>query len=294
MKSQTRSEQARSGQTRAVQTFDGFYSQAPSLRKVFDQRFKNPLQSSTERFVWDYWHVPDEYTLLRTPAYTYFPRTIYERFHRYLVAWGREHLGCHDISPPWLSCYIEGCRQEPHQDVPHGPLAFVYSLTSPQARLHFRGGETFIKRPRTLIEPRFNRLVVFNPALVHGVKRVTGTHDPRFGRLVIHGWFVNPRPFWVGPLTPEHVQETLDSQLPLEHLPWGSGLLSLRLRITRSGRVSEVRELVNTLDGHGDRAHISARQEHLRTRKFLSYLKEMKFPTQKSPTVLTLPLQLER
>ncbi len=232
-------------------TVDSFYSRAAQLRKVFDKRFKNPLRSAPERFVWDYWHVPGEYTVLRTPAYHYFPKSEYDRFHRHLVRFGRENLGCHDVSPPWLSCYVEGCRQEPHQDLPHGPLAFVYSLTDWE-RKKFRGGETFIVKPRTLIEPHFNRLTLFNPALVHGVRTVKGTHDPRHGRLVIHGWFVNPRPFWTGPLQVEEVHAVIGEALAgniLSGLRLGQGLLSLRFQIQPSGRVKRVSVLFNSLIG---------------------------------------------
>ena len=99
--------------------------------------------------MWDWWHVPDQYTALRTPAGEYFPKPLYERFHRRLVAWGRATLGCHDISPPWLSCYVDGCRQELHGDLPHGPWAFVYSLTPWRGRV-FRGGETVLLRDEVL------------------------------------------------------------------------------------------------------------------------------------------------
>ena len=71
------------------------------------------------------------------------------RFHRRLVAWGRETLGCHDISPPWLSLYVDGCRQELHGDLPHGPWAFVFSLTRWRGRV-FRGGETLLVRDEVL------------------------------------------------------------------------------------------------------------------------------------------------
>ncbi|MBX3022660.1 MAG: 2OG-Fe(II) oxygenase [Bdellovibrionales bacterium] len=259
------------------QTFDRFYGQAKSLRSVFDRRFKQPLHSHPERFQWDYWHVPGEYTLLRTPAYTYFPKKVYERFHRHLVAWGREHLGCHDISPPWLSCYIEGCRQEPHQDVPHGPLAFVYSLTPWKGR-PFTGGETFLK-PNTRIAPEFNRLTIFNPAIVHGVRPVKGTHDPRYGRLVVHGWFVNPRPFWVGPLRIEDVRQALEEDLQVRpNLNLGKGFLSLRLDISAAGHVQQTpRILVNTLQKATD------------LREFTVALKQLKFPKCKTASRLTLP-----
>ncbi|NJL25283.1 MAG: 2OG-Fe(II) oxygenase [Calothrix sp. SM1_5_4] len=264
--------------------FDGFYPRAGRLRDVFDRKFADPLRSAPDRFVWDYWHVPGEYTLLRTPAYTYFPRRDYEHFHGFLVKWGRENLGCHDISPPWLSCYIDGCRQELHQDVPHGPLAFVFSLTPWRERV-FRGGETFIQKPRALIEPRFNRLTVFNPALVHGVREVRGTHDPREGRLVVHGWFVNPRPFWVGPLSAVEVDGSVREGLSriLSRQPeLGSGLLSLRLRIAASGEVLSSHTVVSTLRGFSPRD----------LQYFLKAIKTLAFPRKQRPTRLTLPLMV--
>ena len=251
---------------------------------MFDRRFDQPLHSHPERFQWDYWHVPGEYTLLRTPAYTYFPATVYEPFHRFLVRFGRERLGCHDISPPWLSCYVEGCRQEAHQDVPHGPLAFVYSLTPWRGR-PFRGGETFIQRPRALIEPLFNRLTVFNPSLVHGVRPVRGTHDPRSGRLVVHGWFVNPRPFWTGPLRAEDVRHALDNGLGEAlnpRLRLGQGFLSLRLKISPAGRVSRCEVLVNNLIGA--HAHDVA--------KFFETIGRMEFSRRSGGSLLTLPLRI--
>lgn len=265
-------------------TVDSFYPQAKQLRAVFDRRFENPLHSSPERFVWDYWHVPNEYTVLRTPAYHYFPKTAYEKFHRYLVRFGREHLGCHDISPPWLSCYIEGCRQEKHQDLPHGPLAFVFSLTNWKQRA-FTGGETFIVKPKTLIEPKFNRLTLFNPALVHGVRQVKGTHDPREGRLVINGWFVNPRPFWVGALNADEIGEVLGNQLAesnFSRLELGQGLISLKIEILPSGKVKKVSTIVNTLSG-AQKGHSDI---------LCKLLLNWRFPPKNSGSKLTLPLMV--
>jgi len=264
---------------------DGFYPRADRLRAVFDQRFADPLRATAERFVWDYWHLPGEYTHLRTPAYTYFPKTAYEHFHRYLVNWGRENLGCHDISPPWLSCYVEGCRQEPHRDVPHGPLAFVYSLTPWRGR-RFRGGETFITRPRALVEAKYNRLTIFNPALTHGVRPVRGTHDPREGRLVIHGWFVNPRPFWTGPLGVDEVRDAVEVQLPRltpPNLDLGAGLLSLRLSIGADGRVVKSRVLISTLTG-GRAGHAA---------RLIAAVNACRFSKRRAVRTLTLPLLTE-
>ena len=261
-------------------TVDKFYSHADKMRAEFDANFADPLNMHAERFVWDYWHVPGEYTHLRTPAYNYFSSKLYTAFHRYLVMWGREHLGCHDISPPWLSCYVQGCRQEPHQDKPHGPLAFVFSL-SPKNR-KFRGGETFIVKPRTLITPDFNRLTLFNPSLTHGVREVKGTFDPREGRLVMHGWFVNPRPFWIGPLAPLKVRRALDrgiAKTPFEIL--GPGFGAFRLKIGRDGRVKKAWTLMETFKN-------SARVKDLRP-----YWSEYDFGKLRSPATLTLPLRID-
>ena len=260
-------------------TVDGFYKSAKPLRKEFERKFQDPLRTHAERFVWDYWHVPGEYTHLRTPAYNYFSANRYEAFHRYLVKWGRERLGCHDVSPPWLSCYIEGCRQEPHRDVPHGPLAFVYSLTPNKRK--FRGGETFLK-PSTLIEPKFNRLTLFNPSITHGVRQVRGTHDPREGRLVIHGWFVNPRPFWVGPMQADDVRQALDkgfAKIPFAKLKLGSGFASFRLKINRAGQVSDCETLVQTFKSS--------------VKNLPDYLSHLRFAPMRGPAKLTLPLRID-
>lgn len=260
---------------------DGFYPGAKRLREVFDRRFSDPLRAGAERFVWDYWHVPGEFTQLRTPAYQYFPQAEYVRFHRHLVRFGREQLGCHDISPPWLSCYVEGCRQEAHQDLPHGPLAFVFSLTNWQTR-KFRGGETFIVKPKTLIEPKFNRLTLFNPALVHGVKQVRGTHDPREGRLVINGWFVNPRPFWTGPLTANDVQNAFDeglrSLIPQTLEP---GFASFRMNISASGEVRAIKTLVETFSTPA------------MSRTLERGLKKIRFARRQGASRLTFPIRID-
>lgn len=264
-----------------VQTFEAFFSGAKTLRAEFDRRFANPLEPRADRFIWDYWHVPGEYTLLRTQAHQFFSRRLYERFHRHLVEWGREHLGCHDISPPWLSCYVEGCRQEQHADVPHGPLAFVYSLTNWNTRC-FRGGETFLKGHRD-VPAKFNRLVVFNPALPHGVRQVRGTHDLREGRLVIHGWFVNPRPFWYGPLDAQAISRGIESGLRDVFggsLNLGAGFASFRLRIQPDGSVRNVLNLFSTLSG----GRVADCQQ------LELSLKELRFAKRKSVTTLTLPL----
>ena len=54
------------------------------------------------------------------------------------------------------------------------------------------------------VEPLFNRMTVFDPRLPHGVSIVEGTRDPREGRLVLHGWFNEPAPFFSVSVSKDH------------------------------------------------------------------------------------------
>jgi hypothetical protein len=295
---------------RNVVIVDNFAPEARALRGVFDARFAEPRDTRRDRFVWDWWHVPGQYTALRTPAWEYFPKPLYERFHRRLVAWGRATLGCHDISPPWLSCYVDGCRQELHGDLPHGPWAFVYSLTPAAARRVFRGGQTLLVRDEVLdywdgfastraieepelvraIEPKLGRLTVFDPRIPHGVREVTGTRDPREGRLVIHGWFVQPRPFVVGPVPAReltaHASELGDvlGDAPL------AGLLSVAFRVDRGGRTRDVRVLSDTT--RVPRSDEPARKRAVRA--MLRAIAAWTFSRRRAPSRVVLPLVFER
>lgn len=257
-----------------ILTLDNFSKFTGSLRACFDENFADPLSLDTKRFVWDYWHVPGQYNLIRTPAYHYFPPKLYMQLHKQLVMWGRANLGCWDISPPWLSCYVEGCEQKLHADVPHGPWAFVLSLSP--SKLKFSGGETTLLKESVLrywqspelatgfetedliesIKPKFNRLIVFDGRIPHGVSRVSGVQDPREGRLVLHGWFSQPKTYIEGALplrsaepilnrAVEEVQQTMSESI------WGT--LALELKVRPNGTVQSCRFLtLNIRDQNGD------------------------------------------
>ena len=148
-----------------------------------------------------------------------------------LTAYGREQLGCDGISPIWLSYYVTGCRQELHADVPHGPWAFVLSLTPPSRA--FTGGETMLLQPHVLdyfrdfsagavvesaqlldlVAPEFNRLTVFDARVPHGVRVVEGVADPRKARVVLHGWFLPATPFFEGGLTEATAADAVNDAL---------------------------------------------------------------------------------
>lgn len=255
--------------------FKNFYPDYKLLREEFVDNFKDPASTHQKRFVWDFWLDPDHYHLIRTPAYYYFQKKNYERFHSYLVQWGREHLGCHDISPPWLSYYVDGCYQNLHSDVPHGPWAFVYSLTPKNKK--FSGGETLLLKSETLnywqhfknsqsyhyenfverIPSVMNQLIVFDPRIPHGVTEVKGTRNPLESRLVVHGWFVNPRPYVVGGLSTAAVQSALQKQFNFlnQHLSQVgllNGALSIRMQIDKQGYVQDYRILTDTLISVGE------------------------------------------
>ncbi len=295
-------------------TVDGFAPEARALRAQFEEKFSDPRSTRNDRFVWDLWNVPNQYTALRTPAYLYFSKRVYDAFHQRLVWWGRRNLGCHDVSPPWLSCYVNGCEQRLHGDLPHGHWAFVYSLT-PWATRRFTGGETLLVRDEVLdffrdfrsersieepdvlteIEPRFNRLTVFDPRIPHGVRRVDGSMNPVDGRLVIHGWFVQPRPFIEGPLKERELASRIDdlSQVLAPALQAGlpvSGLASFSLQVSAAGQVTQVRPLCDT-------TRVPAELEPERRRllsRITRFLKAVRFSKQRAASRITLPVVFER
>ncbi|MFN3454114.1 MAG: 2OG-Fe(II) oxygenase [Pseudobdellovibrio sp.] len=286
-----------------------FFAGAKTLRQEFNHHMEDPRSADSKRFVWDYWYYENQYHLIRTPAFYYFTKKIYEQFHSYLVQWGRENLGCHDISPPWLSYYVDGCYQNLHSDVPHGPWAFVYSLTlDPNA---FKGGETLILKPDVLnywsgfqdqhdreyksfvdlIPSHFNQLVVFDPRFPHGVTELKGTRDPLKSRLVIHGWFVEPRPYVVGGLTTEQVQEPLaeamyDFSKIVELGGPTHGTVSVRLEISSQGLVTNYKILSDTLLSLDHRL-----DEVMQTKKIMKKIfSDIKFPKRKQKSFLTIPI----
>lgn len=285
---------------------DSFSQFAKPLRQHFDSQFSDPKETRSDRFVWDYWHVPNQYTLVRTPAYHYFPQKTYMAFHKELVHWGRKTLGCWDISPPWLSYYVDGCKQELHSDVPHGPWAYVFSLTTSKK---FSGGETMILKPEVLnywknfgkaetreqesfldrVPAKFNRLVVFDPRFPHGVTEVRGTHDPREARLVVHGWFMEPKTYIEGPLPPAKTEKILNQGFDrlmdeLGQYPLVQGTVSIQMIVQSTGKVSSTQFGTNTLvttDGAVPRSL---------NRRLLEIYESLEFPVAKSKTEMTIPL----
>jgi len=287
-----------------------FFNRAEDLRSTFNNNFADPKKTLSTRFVWDFWHVPDQYTHFRTPAWEYFSKKLYSEFHSQLVQWGREQLGCHNVSPPWLSYYVDGCRQELHSDRPHGPWAFVFSLTNWKQRV-FRGGETLLLNNNILtywqnlkihqsteshqaftkLSPFFNALTIFDARIPHAVSEVKGTLNPLESRLVIHGWFVNPRPYLKGPLNAQAAQKGIEDLL--EALNNDAlfqqdldGYLCLRMNILKSGKISNLNIVQNTL-----KTRLGSVVPQNKIRAFFNQIsKSIAFKKARGDSQLTLPI----
>jgi hypothetical protein len=225
--------------------------------------------------VWDYWHVPDQYTYIRTFADEFFPSALYGGFRDHLMAWGRENLGCTKIVSPWLSYYLDGCRQELHSDNPHGPWAYVFSLTNWDTRT-FTGGETVLLRQHTLdfwrsyepsrfseltsfvelIEPHFNRLTVFDPRIPHGVRLVEGTREPLDSRIAVHGWFAEPALVLSEAIEEPQQRRVFEGTLAmllqtLRDVDDVQGLATARVDVNSEGKVADARIVSSSLISTG-------------------------------------------
>ncbi len=300
--------QFRPNADKATNTVPAFYKDAKVLRNYFNETFQNPLEAKQARFCWDYWNVKNQYRLLRTPAESFFPEKIFQPFLSHLLTWGRENLGCQMISHPWLSSYIDGSYQNLHSDVPHGPFSFVYSLTPWNTR-KFSGGETLVAKPKLLryfseleandsheekhlftrIAPKFNQLTLFDPRYPHGVDRVNGVEDVLDSRLVIHGWFTEPRPMLEGSLSVKKVSLGMDElaeSISAILAPTSyRGLLTVRFKIEKNGSIGNITVLTSHLvDALGNTIPKTLLKKSLK-------VSHVRFPSASSTTIITLPLQ---
>ncbi|KAK3250352.1 hypothetical protein CYMTET_40266 [Cymbomonas tetramitiformis] len=301
-----------------VLKFADFLDDAEDLRAVFDERFADPRETHNERFIWDYWHVPGQYTLIRSPAQLYFPEEQYQKLEDALLTFGQEVLGCRSLTQIWLSYYVDGCKQELHADVPHGPWAFVLSLTNWDSR-QFEGGETMILQSHVLdfwrtfdaeqglevndlvqfIPPEFNQMVVFDPRFPHGVRRVEGTRDPLQARLVLHGWFTEPAPFFTGGLDAESAAASLDDVLDRTYDELDKkagaalGTLTARMDISGStGEVTAVQLLTDTLLAHPSESDAEQVRAEILDCIF-SELSKARFPVVEEDSYITIPFTFQ-
>jgi hypothetical protein len=172
------------------------------------ERFMGDHQAhsfDSEHQCWDFWHLPDVYSYLRTDAAKVLGRDLIDDFLTRLETLCLSELG--GVSPlsPWMSLHLNGMRHQMHNDSCNGVYGYVYSLT--RSMQSFSGGQTCLARelvfdalePRQpnawrgyfeVIPPIYDQLVLFDDRLPHMVPVVQGTMNPLEGRVCLTGHLV--------------------------------------------------------------------------------------------------------
>ena len=238
-----------------------------TCRDEWESRFADPLVVNPDRFIWDYWYVPGQYALMRTTAERFFSPDTYDRLEQAMLK-AANRVGCRAMSQPWISYYVSGMEQRLHTDAPHGPFAFVFSLTEDERR--FTGGETMILKDSAsassgtpqdakemhdlfdTIPPRLGQLLCFDGRIPHGVVQVRGVQDPLHARVVVHGWYTEPTPHFEGDIDELVATEILNVVLEglfgeLQNLPPATGAVIAKLHIDADGSVTQIEVLSCTL-----------------------------------------------
>jgi hypothetical protein len=211
------------------------------------------------------------------------------------------------ITRPYLSLYVSGCKQGMHNDSGNGRFGYVYSLTRNSRAT--QGGETILyhagdkfreklNQPGAgrgfydLIEPRFNRLLIFDDRLAHAVERLEGSMDPLEGRFVLHGHMSEAGSIVSGALDGRLLAEALTGLLrekfnaSAELLSTRHGVLVLRINIAPVGTVTQC-EVVTDRVIHPD-PRDAAWQPWLTS--LLQLASGLRFPAAGGPTQIIYPI----
>jgi hypothetical protein len=283
---------------------------ATAMREDIDAHFAEPGGHRPDTHqVWNYWFVPELYTYLRTTPEKVIRRDRVDGFMAALQAWASLALGMGNATWPYLSLYVSGCRQGLHNDSTNGRFAFVYSLTRDRRRttggetLVFREGDPFRSRLAEAsagrgfydaIEPKFNRLIVFDDRLPHAVERIEGSMDPIEGRFVLHGHLSETGTI-TGALPGAAVEQAVAGLLSdfdarnAARIALYQGPLVLRFTIGPGGSVATCDILVDRVV-HADPGH--AEWEPLRD-DLVNRFKKLKFPPAAGETTVTQPLAFD-
>jgi hypothetical protein len=280
--------------------------EAVAMRRQINGHFAEPHRHTPDRHqVWNYWHVPGLYTYLRTRPEKVIERALVARFVQALTVWSEYMLGLGHVTWPYLSLYVDGCEQKLHNDSTNGRFGFVYSLTWDERKT--TGGETIVLKEGDLfrnnmgnasagsglldlIEPKFNRLTLFDDRMPHGVQRIEGSMNPVEGRFVLHGHISESGPMADGPLDAVAIARTVHDALgpllsevqrsPIRH----HGPLVLRLTIEPNGSVSRIDRLLDRLArADGNSAGVVVGQ-------VMQIARDLRFPDAPEATEATVPL----
>ena len=281
---------------------------ALSMRADIDSHFGDVDDRPETHQVWHYWYVPNTYTYLRTLPQKVIAADKVTMFMSSLRDWTVSRLGLGDVTWPILSLYIDGCNQQLHNDSLNGRFAFVYSLTNPVRRTIGGGtilmgeGDPFrrnLANPMAIgglceiIEPRFNRLLIFDDRVIHGVERLEGSMDPVEGRFVLHGHIREQGPLVGGSLSYDMLQPCLQEALTDFVARYGEeaydfhGPISVRFTIEPHGAIGGLRVLLDRV------THVvegKAGQWPILRQKYLAALDRARFPGADGPTTVILPM----
>ena len=142
------------------------------------------------------------------------------------------------------------------------------------------------------IEPRFNRLVIFDDRLPHAVERIDGMMDPVEGRFVLHGHLNEGSAIIVGALPAAVATDQMNAALARfgEEMAATAALyrgpLVFRLTINGAGAVESCEIIVDRVI-HPDYGHVGWDEVRAALRGRLNALK---FPAAKGRTVLIQPV----
>ena len=277
--------------------------QTRSMRDDIDAHFGTPGEHKADTHqVWNYWHVPGSYTYLRTTPEKVIAKGKVVAFVDALRTWAAVNLGLGAVTWPYLSLYVPGCAQGVHNDSINGRLGYVFSLTRGSRKTI--GGETIVFQDRDLfrsnldrpaagnaifdlIEPRFNRLAMFDDRVPHAVQRVDGSMDPVEGRFVLHGHISEAGVITQGALNPEAMREPVAAALTQVRFAMNGaaqGPIVYCIEVGREGSVQRMRILLDRLvspsnaDLEPVRAAIGERIGALR------------FPAASAPTRANIPM----
>jgi hypothetical protein len=283
---------------------------AEAMRGDIDAHFaKYEFHKPETHQVWNYWFVPGLYTYLRTSPEKLIKRGRVDDFVKVLSCWSAEALGLREVTWPYLSLYVSGCRQNIHNDSENGRFAFVYSLTRDKRMT--TGGETIVMKEGDLfrmnvataqatsgyftsIEPRFNRLVVFDDRMPHGVERVDGSMDPKEGRFVLHGHLRDKGAIVAGALTEKQVGEVVMESLiefsseSFSRIRLYHGPVVLNLLIASTGAVESCSVLLDRVTATDSTDAGWPRMQ----RSLIAKFKALKFPEADGKTTVTQPIIL--
>jgi len=281
---------------------------AEAMRQDIDRHFAKPGAHRAETHqVWNYWFVPELYTYLRTTPEKVIAPPRVEAFIGTLRQWAIGHCGMANVTRPYLSLYVSGCRQGMHNDSGNGRFGFVYSLTRENRRtaggetILYRAGDHFrekLEHPSAgsgfydLVAPRFNRLLIFDDRLPHAVERLEGSMDPLEGRFVLHGHLSEGGSIVTGALEAKFLAAALSAGLATKFnasaalLNGRHGPLVLRIDIDPAGVVRQCETLTDRVihPDPGNAAWQNWRQG------LLQLIAGLRFPAADGPSQIIYPI----